>query len=101
MHVPVPIRTVSPPNVSVHTAYCKVLAARQRGQSLGERDAVKIQVLFAHNIKPFGQQRQPWYGTRHNAPRQAQDTSVTATNPKRHPQVHQQCHITSAVFFTK
>ena len=54
------IRTVSPPNVSVHIAYCKVLAACQRGQSLGERDAVKIQVLFAHNIKSFGQQRQSW-----------------------------------------
>lgn len=43
---------------SGHTAYCNVPAACQQGQSLGKRDAVMTQVLFAHNIEHFGQQRQ-------------------------------------------
>lgn len=58
VHVPVPTRTFSPPMFSGHTAYCNVPAAHQQGQPLSERDAVMTQVLLAHNIKCFGQQRQ-------------------------------------------
>jgi len=61
MRVPVSIRTVSPPKTSVSTAYHKVPVAWQRGQPLGERDAVKIQVLLARTAKSFGQPRRLWY----------------------------------------
>lgn len=49
--VPVPRRTVRPANAHVHTAYHEVPAARPGGRPRGGSAAVKIQVLFAHNVQ--------------------------------------------------